>query len=193
MKRSGLNKLSAMGGIAATVAFVIAIYIATYGEPQYDRGQMDYLRQFAQPNAEREYDIAYTHAVERGRNNAARTAQYQQLDQQIQEMEMSRGYYTPAVRELRAHRDSIEEKFINDAFRTDSAFIAADNQLRNVYDKIDKLTQDSIDVAAVRALPLRVRVKNNCRNFQQDINRALVKYHQHRLNTLQKSATQNQK
>ena len=191
MKKSTLNKLLVRGGITASAALVLAlitgVFIATYGEPTFDQEKLNQWRYFSQPEAEQAYGIAHRNVVVNGRDSAARTAQYQQLTKEIEKMEQVYDYSDETVQKLYSRRDSIESEVINDLFDKDSAFAVADRHLRYVYGEIEKMRQDSADVAAIKALPLKVRVKSNYNHFRTDMNQALIKYHQHRLNRLEQN------
>lgn len=188
MKKSVLNKLLVRGGATvaglAVLGAVMMVYITTYGEPEYNPKKINELRNFARPDAEEAYRIARKNAIKNGRTSAERTAQYKQLSQKIEKLEQVYDHSDVALQSAYEQRDSVESEFINHALNTDQDFIAAEKRLKNIYGKIEKLRQDSADAAEIQKLPLKVRFNNNYQTLREDVNKLLIKYHQHRLNKL---------
>lgn len=196
MSKNVKQNLALAGGTLGFFALVAFMGIANYGGNGYDARAMDNVRDYMLPDAQREYQDAHERAVQAGFDTLAKDAKYAELKYRAQKTadslnraasyEEYKKLYDQYKQQTAAAEARAEELF-NAKVSEDSALFVATQKMQERQARLTQMQRDSAVFAQKRASQtFAERMNDNFDEFKRDYNNARIKFHQKRLQELQK-------
>lgn len=180
--------------LTGTTAF---LGIASYGDPEYKAQELEKLRYYMVPAAEQKYADEYSRVLRAGRDSAKQERERKMYEFKMQRAADAKNFaaeYEEYAARLEKEYNEMNEEYmtredviINEMMSKDSALRAATENMKFHHDWLERAKRDSAAFAQkYNQQTFGERISNNFDEFKRDYNNARIKFHQKRLQELQK-------